>query len=260
MVTLFEKQTPIQLITLEGSDGGLKLYLDGFYQFDTETERHYHGFIATFPLVMHGAAERVLILGGGDALALRDTLKFPVTEVFLIELDPEMIRFASKSPMNQLNEGALEDLRAKVVIGDALKEIDRFPAEYFDLIIADFPAATNSELEKLYVPEFYDKILSKLAPDGIFVSQISEDAAFARELRKYLEATLGHGMTVVIHPKITENQPFVYGSRRPFEIRREPPADSVVAAAIPGLSREMEAGKKVIGYTPNRKVYRGPLL
>ena len=103
MVTLFEIQTPIQLITLEGSDGGMKLYLDGFYQFDTETERHYHGFIATFPMVMHGAAERVLILGGGDALALRDTLKFPVTEVFLVELDPEMIRFASKPPMNQLN-------------------------------------------------------------------------------------------------------------------------------------------------------------
>ncbi len=260
MVTLFEKQTPIQLITLEGSDGGLKLYLDGFYQFDTETERHYHGFIATLPLVLHGSARRVLILGGGDGLALRDVLKFPVEQVTLVELDPEMIKFASMLPMAQLNEGALHDPRAAVLIGDALEKIDTFPKGHFDVIIADFPAATDTTLEQLYAPEFYDRILERLSPDGVFVTQISEEASFARELRKYLEATLGHGMTIVIHPKITENQPFVYGSKQPFTIRQGIPGDSVVAAALPGISREIEAGKKVIGYTPDRKVYRGPAI
>lgn len=260
MVTLFEEKTPIQLIMLEGSDGGLKLYLDGYYQFDSETERCYHGFIASFPMVLHGGAQRVLILGGGDALALRDTLKFPVTEVFLVELDPAMIRFARKTPVSELNEGALEDARAKVVIGDAMVEIDRFPAGYFDVIIADFPAATSPELEKLYAPEFYDRILSKLSPGGVFVSQISENTDFTRELRKFLEATLGHGMTLIAYPKRTESQSFVYGSSRPFEIRGELPAGSVIAGAIPGIAEAMAAGKKIITYSPSRKVYRGPQL
>lgn len=254
METLFEHQSPFQLITLEGSGGRLKLYLDGYYQFDSETEKCYHGMIATLPLAMSANADRVLIMGGGDALALRDSLKFPVTEAFLVELDPDMIKVASKGPLMILNESSLSDPRARVMIGDAAKEISRFPDHYFDVIIADFPAATSPELQRLYSPVFYDMILSKLAPGGVFVSQVSENVEFTRELRRYLEATLGHAFTLITTPKRTECQPFVYGSTEPFALRRAIPADSAIGHQIPGILEAVGRGKKVISYEAERTV------
>src|SRR3954451_5428614 len=73
---------------------GKVLALDGVIQL-TERDNHiYHEMIAHVPLLAHGSAERVLIIGGGDGGTLREVLKHPVRTVFLVELDREVIELS----------------------------------------------------------------------------------------------------------------------------------------------------------------------
>lgn len=248
METLCNQRSQYQEIAL-GLDGReLTLTLDGYFQFSSETEQWYHGFLVTLPGLIAGDLRRVLIMGGGDGLALRDALRLDPGEAFLVELDPEMLALSRRPPVVHLNKGSLLDRRAKVIVADAKEAVDQFPDGYFDLIVADFPAATSPELAKLYEPAFYERVLRKLSPTGVFSSQISEDADFLREVRRFLEKVLGHSFVFVAQPKRTERQAFVYGSRLPFEMRRQAPADSPVAGLAARIGAALREGKKVITY------------
>lgn len=248
MDTLFDEKSGFQQVTLLGEGKQVMLTLDGYFQFDSETERWYHGFLVTLPGLFAGDLRRVLIMGGGDGLALRDALALNVGEAVLVELDPKVIDVSRRPPLIELNRGSLLDHRAKVIIGDARSWVETFPDGHFDLIIADFPAATSVELAALYSPEFYDRVLRKLSPQGVFASQISEDAGFLREIRKFLEVTLGHSFALVAVPKRAETQAFVYGSRLPLETRRQAPAGSVVGPLAARIDASLREGKRVFSY------------
>ncbi|MFX7879428.1 polyamine aminopropyltransferase, partial [Acinetobacter baumannii] len=64
---------------------------------------------------------RVLVLGGGDGLALRQILKYPQVEhVTLVDLDPRMTNlFSHAEALVALNEHAFSDPRVTVVNADA---------------------------------------------------------------------------------------------------------------------------------------------
>lgn len=255
METLFDERSSYQQIAL-GRDGNhITLTLDGFFQFDSETEKWYHGFLVTLPGLIAGDLRRILIMGGGDGLALRDALALQPGEAWLVELDPRVLDISRRPPIVSLNRGSLLDRRAKVVVADAKVAVDQFPDGFFDLIVADFPAATSPELASLYEPAFYERVLKKLSPGGVFASQISEQAEFLREIRRFLEKALGHSFALISMPRRTETQAFVYGSRLPFEFRREPPADSAILGLLPRIGDALRAGKKVLTYrAPMRPV------
>ena len=253
MATLFNGRSSYQQIALEGDGGRLYLSLDGYFQFDSKTERWYHGFLVTLPGLIAGDLKRVLIMGGGDGLALRDALALGAQEAWLVELDRDVLDLAKRPPISNLNHGSLlGDPRVHVIVADAKEAVDKFPDGFFDLIVADFPAATSPELATLYEPEFYDKVLPKLSASGVFASQISEEPEFLRQIRLFMEKTLGHGLSLVAMPHRTETQAFVYGSRRPLKVRRWAPADSPISGITPNLEAALRAGKKVL-------TYRGPM-
>jgi spermidine synthase len=237
------------------------LTLDGYFQFDSETERWYHSFLVTLPGLIAGDLRWALIMGGGDGLALRDAITLGVGRTWLIELDKDVLAVSSKPPVSDLNGGSLADPRAVVITGDARGYIDSFPDGFFDLIIADFPAATSPELEKLYEPEFYDRILRKLSPVGVFASQVSEQADFLRQVRLYLERALGHSFALVAIPRRTETEGFVYASRLPLEIRRPTPAGAPISSLVARIEAALREGKKVLTYhAPMRPIRTGGSL
>jgi spermidine synthase len=195
-------------------------------------------------------------MGGGDGLALRDLLELGPDRAWLVELDPAVIAVSRRSPILDLNRGSLDDPRAKVVVADAKVAIDQFPDGFFDLIVADFPAATTPELGTLYAPEFYEKILRKLSPVGVFASQISESAVFLRLVRQFLERTLGHAFALISQPKRAETQAFVYGSRQSLVVRREAPQGSPIAAIAAKADSALRAGRRVLTYHAAMKPLR----
>ena len=122
----------------------------------------------------------MLILGGGDGLALREVLAHPsVDAVTLVDLDPAMTQLARRFPaLGELNRHAFADRRVTVINDDAMVWLDEHPGAW-DAIIVDFPDPNNFALGKLYTRLFYRRLLARLAPAGA-VSVQATSPLFAR--------------------------------------------------------------------------------
>ena len=161
------------------------LYLNGRLQFSSVDEQIYHSMLVYPALLASNRRDKVLIVGGGDGLAMRDVLKWPVKAVTLIDLDGQLLNlFGHKSDefnapveivnrLAKLNANAMDDPRANVIVGDAFIEVERLldQGKRFDTIIIDLPDPNHPDLNKMYSDYFYNHIRQLLAPDGAMAVQ-----------------------------------------------------------------------------------------
>jgi spermidine synthase len=169
---IFAKSTPYQRITITRRADDLRLYLNGNLQFSSRDEYRYHESLVHPGLARLPDARRVLVLGGGDGLAVREILRYPqVSSITLVDLDPAMTRlFSSQEILTNLNRGALTSSRVHVVNSDAFTWLKQ-NQEIFDFIVADFPDPSNFSIGKLYTTAFYERARSALATNGAMVIQ-----------------------------------------------------------------------------------------
>ncbi|MFC4335065.1 polyamine aminopropyltransferase [Salininema proteolyticum] len=163
------------ILTEEASPFGerdFRMFLNGDLQFSSVDEYRYHE--ALVHPVMDGPRSNVLVLGGGDGLAVREILEYPdVEKVTLVDLDPAVTELGKTYPrLVDLNEDALNDPRVNVVNGDAFTWL-RDQTDVWDAIIVDMPDPDSTELAKLYSVEFYGMAGQALSPDGRMVVQSS---------------------------------------------------------------------------------------
>ena len=162
--------TPYQRIVLTRWHDDTRLFLNGNLQFSTRDEYRYHEALVHPGLAALPGARRVLVLGGGDGLAVREILRYPnVESVTLVELDPAMTALF-RGRLRDLNGGALLDPRVRVINADAMVWLDETD-EIYDFIVADFPDPTNFSIGKLYTTAFYRLLNHHLARDGLLVVQ-----------------------------------------------------------------------------------------
>lgn len=169
---LHAETTPYQRIVLTRWNDDVRLFLNGNLQFSSRDEYRYHEALVHPGLAALPQARRVLVLGGGDGLAVREVLRYPNLEsVTLVELDPAMTRlFRDTERTRGLNGGALADRRVRVVNADAMVWLEENRDSY-DFIVADFPDPTNFAIGKLYTTAFYRLLGHRLAEDGLLVIQ-----------------------------------------------------------------------------------------
>lgn len=160
----------------------LTFYLNGRTQFASNDEHIYHAMMTYPALAASARQERVLIIGGGDGLALRDVLRWNPQQVVLLELDQQLVDLF-KEPSGEThpnnarllaaNQNALSDPRVQVIIGDAFLTADPLLQQeaLFDTIIVDLPDPSHPDLNKLYSARFYAKLLGLLAGDGVMAVQ-----------------------------------------------------------------------------------------
>jgi len=167
--TPYQEIVLTQKVSLSGRED-MRLFLNGDLQFSSVDEYRYHEALVHPALA--GERGRVLILGGGDGLALREVLRYPdVREVTLVELDPAMIEIArTYPPLAALNRNAFDDPRVKVVNRDAFVWAREGQPAY-DAVIVDFPDPDSVATAKLYSVEFYGLAKRLLAPGGRMVVQ-----------------------------------------------------------------------------------------
>jgi len=178
---ILARSTRYQRIVITRWKDDLRLFLNSHLQFSSRDEYRYHEALVHPGLAALDAARRVLVLGGGDGLAVREILRYPrIERVTLVDLDPEMTRLFQTHPLlTALNDGSLRDPRVSVVNADAFVWIDQ-AAERFDFVVADFPDPTNFSLGKLYTTAFYKALARRLEPEGMVVVQ-STSPLFARQ-------------------------------------------------------------------------------
>jgi spermidine synthase len=158
-------------IFLERRGERLRLYLSGDLQFDSDDEYRYHEPLAGLPTVLArqraaGRDLRVLVLGGGDGLALREVLRVPrVREVHLVDRDPEVLRLG-ETVLASLNGGALRDPRVRVHVRDARDFLPR--ARGFDVVISDLTYPGDVASSALFSVGAFRRVHAALAPGGVF--------------------------------------------------------------------------------------------
>ena len=169
---VLRERSPYQTIVVTSGGAGTRLFLNGNLQFHSRDEYRYHEALAHPALLAHGAPRRVLVLGGGDGMAVREVLRHPgVQEITLVELDAAMTGLFSQQPLlRQLNAGALSSPKLKVVNADAFQWLQQQQAVY-DVILIDFPDPSNFSLGKLYTTTFFESVDQHLAAGGFMAVQ-----------------------------------------------------------------------------------------
>jgi spermidine synthase len=167
-------------------------FLNGRLQFSSDDERIYHAMLTYPALAAAGRRDKVLVIGGGDGLALRDILRWNPKEVVLLDLDAELVELFSKPkmvggrminrPLLELNRFAFADERVSTRFGDAFLSVDALLRDRrrFDVIIVDLPDPGHPDLSRLYSARFYAKLRQLLAGDGALAIQ-STSPYYARE-------------------------------------------------------------------------------
>lgn len=226
---VYTKDTPYQRIVVTRGRAGFQLFLNGNLQFSSTDEYRYHEALVHPPMLLANNPKRVLVLGGGDGLALREVLKYPSVErVTLVDLDPEMTKLSSRFPLlAELNQYAFDDPRVQVVNEDAFIWIEENQEQPYDAVIIDFPDPNTFSLGKLYTTRFYRMLRAKLRPDAA-VSVQSTSPMFARSSYWCIIRTL-EAAGFVVRPYYTAVPSFglwgfALARTSPFEIPRHPPA------------------------------------
>ncbi|MFE2228896.1 polyamine aminopropyltransferase [Streptomyces kronopolitis] len=225
----------------KGFGGPLALYLDGRLRVSSETEFRYHEALV-HPAMAGGPHRRVLVLGGGDGLAVREILRYrAVRSVTVVELDPGVLRLARTDPgLSRLNRHSLSDPRVRVVTEDAFEWLRqqgtsaRRPAPY-DVIVSDLPDPGIAASTKLYSQEFYGLAARVLAGDGRLVVHAGPPVERAR-LYWTVDATLRSVGLATVPYRVPGRPASFYGG--PDRASRPLPlVDAEVPAAAPSAGR-----------------------
>lgn len=177
---IYSRTTPYQRIVVTRGRAGFQLFLNGHLQFSSADEYRYHEALVHPAMAHTGTPRRVLVLGGGDGLAVREILRYPSVEsVTLVDLDPAMTNLSyAFSPLAELNKHSFSDPRVRVINEDAMIWLEE-PRGPFDVAIVDFPDPNTFALGKLYTTRFYRLLKTSLSGDAAISVQCTSPL-FAR--------------------------------------------------------------------------------
>lgn len=180
---VYVNQSPYQRVVITESVKSTKLFLNGNLQFSSDDEYRYHEALV-HPVIARysGTPRRVLVLGGGDGLAVRELLKYPSIErIDLVDLDAAVTEFFGQHPLGKrLNGGSLADARVHVHNEDAFRWLEETSEPAYDVAIVDFPDPSNYGVGKLYTDAFYQRLRRQLGLRGVAVIQATSPG-FARK-------------------------------------------------------------------------------
>lgn len=167
---LFENRTAHQhLAIFHNAAFGRVLVLDGIVQTTERDEFIYHEMMAHVPILAHGEARYVMIVGGGDGAMLREVVRHrQVEQITQVEIDRQVIDLC-RQHLPRHSNGAYDDTRVDVVIDDGLHFMQT-TARRFDVVIIDSTDPIGPG-EALFSTEFYAACKQRLNPGGILVTQ-----------------------------------------------------------------------------------------
>jgi spermidine synthase len=148
---------------------GKVLMLDGAVQLTDRDEFVYHEMMSHVPILAHGRAREVLIVGGGDCGIAEEVLKHAsVGHVTQVEIDAAVVELA-KRHFPELAGRALADPRFELVIADGVEFVVK-TARRFDVVIVD-STDPQGPGAALFGRKFYTAVKRCLAPGGVLVTQ-----------------------------------------------------------------------------------------
>lgn len=238
---IYTTSTPYQRIVITGGPRDIRLFLNGNLQFSSRDEYRYHEALVHPAIASMHEPQDILVLGGGDGMAVRELLKYPaIKSITLVDLDKDMIQlFKLQGLLSRLNDHSLSNPKVKVVINDAFVWLRSHPQK-FDAAIVDFPDPSNYSLGKLYSDTFYRTLKAVLKPNGLVVVQ-STSPYYAKNSYWCVVNTLASAGFAVTpyHAYVPSfgDWGYVIGSLAPYE----PPAETSYPAGLRYVTPEVMA-------------------
>ncbi|MDQ6930761.1 MAG: spermidine synthase [Candidatus Eremiobacteraeota bacterium] len=207
---------------------GKMLILDGDTQSSQADEKIYHESLVHPALAGTQDRSEILILGGGEGATLREALRSPdVKRVTMVDIDGDVVEL-SKKYLPEWSDGAFENPRSRVIIGDALKFLAEDPERYGAIISDLTEPLEDSPSNILFCEDVFKNIKARLADGGVYVLQASTagfhnmslHAKMARTLRAYYK----HVVSFYTHvPAFDNDWAFIACSDR-IDLSMLPPA------------------------------------
>ncbi len=209
---LHTQKTPTQeLLIFENEFLGRVLALDGVIQTTEVDEFIYHEMITHTPILTHGSAQKILVLGGGDGGVIKELFKYrTISKVVMVEIDSQVIQLCQQY-LPSISRGAFEDPRLDLVISDGAKYVANCP-DHFDIIIVDSPDPIGPG-ENLFSNSFYRYCHQCLKPNGILVTQNGVPFVQREELRNSVQYLSEYFKHVSL---FTSSIPTYYGGEMAF--------------------------------------------
>ncbi|KAK2617540.1 polyamine aminopropyltransferase [Leptospira interrogans] len=226
---ILSKQTQYQRIIVTRWKNEIRLFLNGHLQFSSRDEYRYHETLVHPALLAHPAPKKVLVLGGGDGLAVREILKHKnVESVTLVDLDSAITNlFSEHEILKKLNEESLKNSKVTVINTDAflwLEESD----QTFDVVLIDFPDPSNFSLGKLYTTAFFHTLKRRMNETSVLEIQ-STSPLFARSSYWCIERTIASlgFYTLPLHVYVPSfgEWGFVLAGQRSIQFKKDFPKD-----------------------------------
>jgi spermidine synthase len=179
---LYEMQTEHQhLVLFEHKFFGKMLMLDGATQVTTRDEFIYHEMMSHVPILAHGDAKEVLIVGGGDCGIAEEVLKHKsVKRLTQVEIDASVVEF-SKEHFPEFTRPVLGDKRFDLVIDDGMNYVAKTDRR-FDVVIVD-STDPQGPGKVLFSRKFYAACRRCMRKGGVMVTQNGVPIFQAGELR-----------------------------------------------------------------------------
>ena len=231
---IYSHSTPYQRIVVTKQSKDIRLFLNSNLQFSSIDEYRYHEALVHPVLSAISNPVRVLIIGGGDGLALREVLKYKTVEaVTLVDLDPAMTKlFSSNALLTGLNNKSLLSPKLKIINQDAflwLKNISNLgegDKPKFDAIIIDVPDPSNFSIGKLYSLSFF-RLLHQIITENSMIVVQSTSPLVARKSFWCVNNTLQAAgfLTAPYHAYVPSfgDWGYVIASLKPYELPQHYP-------------------------------------
>ncbi len=243
---LHDERSPYQHIQVfDLGSFGRALLLDGIVQTAEADEFVYHEMVALLPCLQVGRPREALIIGGGDGGALRQVLRLrSLRRATVVDLDERVIA-VSRRFLPSISQGAFDDPRAQVIIGDGLEWVKRFRRR-FDVVVVDLTDPTSDgPANPLYSVPFFEDVRRALRPRGV-VSVQSGSLTYQADWVRHLRATLSR---VFPHVRLhTAMVPSYQAGLYAFLLASQRPLRRLGRAAFQRRLQEVEGAPRYLSY------------
>lgn len=245
-----------QMYIVESDTEGKALVLDGKWQSCTADEFLYHEPLVHPACLQHGQPKQVLVLGGGEGATVREALRWKSVErVVMVDIDGQVVE-ACKEHLPEMHQGAFEDPRTQLVVGDALAYLDDSEGQW-DVIISDLSDPIDEGPSfPLFTKDYFEKCRRALRDGGVFVVQAGPVAPTSMSLHVRLVNTVKAVFPHVVNfcswiPGYAQPWGFAIGCEAPIDTRPNPEAiDALLARKTTGCFRMFD-GRTLLGlYQP----------
>ena len=178
---LYEAHTRHQhLVLFEHKFFGKVLMLDGATQVTSKDEFIYHEMMTHVPILAHGRAREVLIVGGGDCGIAEEALKHKsLRRLTQVEIDASVVEFA-REHFPEFTRPVVADRRFDLIIDDGMRYVAKTERR-FDVIIVD-STDPQGPGKVLFSEKFYRACRRCLNKGGVMVTQSGVPILQGKEL------------------------------------------------------------------------------